>query len=160
VTHQTTSLQQIRRLQPSEASQLEGWSRGLQFSPQFNWTPASLAATLEGNVVLGLFRESEMISGLAVQGRTSDWEILWLATHPQHRRRGLMRQLLEHLVDNARRQERSWGCTKPDRVLLEVHFANKTALNLYQSLGFSEVGRRKNYYSDGGEARVFGLKLK
>jgi ribosomal-protein-alanine N-acetyltransferase len=32
------------------------------------------------------------------------------------------------------------------KVFLEVRHGNKSATNLYQKLGFEEVGRRKNYY--------------
>jgi [ribosomal protein S18]-alanine N-acetyltransferase len=48
------------------------------------------------------------------------------------------------------------------RTFLEVRISNETALQLYQSEGFVEIGQRRNYYptADGREdARVFELDL-
>ena len=39
-------------------------------------------------------------------------------------------------------------------VTLEVRGGNEAALELYKKLGFREVGRRKGYYSKGGEDAV------
>lgn len=48
------------------------------------------------------------------------------------------------------------------RMFLEVRISNETALRLYQSEGFVEIGQRRNYYptANGREdARVFELNL-
>ena len=48
------------------------------------------------------------------------------------------------------------------RTFLEVRFSNETALRLYQSEGFVEIGQRRNYYptaSGREDARVFELDL-
>ena len=37
---------------------------------------------------------------------------------------------------------------------LEVRGSNKAAMELYTKLGFREVGRRRGYYSKGGEDAV------
>ena len=39
-------------------------------------------------------------------------------------------------------------------VTLEVRGGNEAAMSLYKKLGFREVGRRKGYYSKGGEDAV------
>lgn len=47
-------------------------------------------------------------------------------------------------------------------IFLEVRPSNHVALRLYDSLGFNEIGRRKNYYPshDGHEdAQVLALQL-
>ena len=47
--------------------------------------------------------------------------------------------LLNHMLTRSR--------TMPvDRVLLEVRVSNQRAINLYQSVGFKQVGVRKDYY--------------
>ncbi len=53
--------------------------------------------------------------------------------------RGLGRQLLEFLLQQAR-QRQCQDC------FLELRASNHAAYHLYESLGFNEVGRRKNYY--------------
>lgn len=63
-----------------------------------------------------------------------------LAVFPRYRRRGAARALLVSLMDFARRRG-------GDFLTLEVRPSNGAAVALYKSLGFSEVGRRKGFYS-------------
>jgi ribosomal-protein-alanine N-acetyltransferase len=70
-----------------------------------------------------------------------------LAVHPDFRRRGIGKTLLEAVIDEARRHA-------VDRVTLEVRKSNEAAKKLYQVLGFSAKGLRKGYYSDDGEDAV------
>jgi ribosomal-protein-alanine N-acetyltransferase len=63
-----------------------------------------------------------------------------LAVHPAHRRRGLGRLLLLHAIDEGRNR----GATA---ALLEVRRSNQVAQSLYRSLGFHEIGTRREYYS-------------
>ena len=77
-----------------------------------------------------------------------------IAVHPDFRRQGIGRLLLEQVVAAARRQERL-------RVTLDVRFSNDTAQSLYRSFGFVARGLRKGYYSDNGEdALVMALELR
>lgn len=67
-----------------------------------------------------------------------------LAVHPSFRRRGIARALLGSILEEARR-------SGVELVFLEVRPTNVEALNLYESLGFRVIGRRKGYYFDTGE---------
>ena len=63
-----------------------------------------------------------------------------LAVHPEHRRIGLARHLLERaLAEGVDAGARS--------AQLEVRRSNEPALNLYRDLGFEIAGERKDYYS-------------
>jgi [ribosomal protein S18]-alanine N-acetyltransferase len=64
-----------------------------------------------------------------------------LAVHPLWRSRGVGSKLLRYLLDFAADQ----GCRT---ATLEVRPSNEPARRLYQSAGFLEVGRRKQYYTD------------
>ncbi|MBM4345124.1 MAG: ribosomal protein S18-alanine N-acetyltransferase [Deltaproteobacteria bacterium] len=44
--------------------------------------------------------------------------------------------------------------------LLEVHAGNGAALVLYRRCGFVQIGRRKAYYPDGGDALVLRIALR
>ncbi len=66
---------------------------------------------------------------------------------PDHRGRGVGRALVEAGMARASEQ----GCR---RVLLEVEHDNAPALALYRLLGFTELGRRENYYGAGRHALV------
>jgi ribosomal-protein-alanine N-acetyltransferase len=63
-----------------------------------------------------------------------------LAVHPAHRRKGLGRLLLQEAIEEGRER----GATA---ALLEVRRSNEAAQSLYRSLGFTEIGTRREYYS-------------
>ena len=63
-----------------------------------------------------------------------------LAVAPRHRRQGIARQLVEALGDALRAQG-------VQSLTLEVRASNEAAIQLYRSLGFTQVGRRPNYYT-------------
>ena len=67
-----------------------------------------------------------------------------LAVHPRFRRRGVARALLGQTMEGARR-------SGVELLFLEVRPTNGEALALYESFGFSVIGRRKGYYFDTGE---------
>jgi ribosomal-protein-alanine N-acetyltransferase len=70
--------------------------------------------------------------------------LLELACHPERRRRGFARSLLNALMDHARAEHKRL-------VLLEVRRSNLAATSLYESFGFETTGVRRGYYSDTGE---------
>ena len=67
-----------------------------------------------------------------------------VAVHPNHRRQGIARALLNDILEGATNR----GCR---RATLEVRRSNDPAQALYRSLGFEICGLRKEYYSDNGE---------
>ncbi len=81
-----------------------------------------------------------------------DIEILNMAVAPEHRRAGIARKLLSHVSYDAQ----MLGCTSAS---LEVEDGNTAAIALYQSLGFTEVGRRRGYYGPGCDALVMQASL-
>ena len=80
-------------------------------------------------------------------------QITNIATLPAFRRRGLAHAAFSALLDLAR--ERALAS-----VTLEVRVSNAPAIALYQRLGFTELGRRKNFYTKPTEdAIVMGITL-
>ena len=71
-------------------------------------------------------------------------QLIDIASHPQHRRKGYARELLNELLSFARREHKRL-------VLLEVRQSNEAAIRLYRSVGFVTTGVRRGYYSDTGE---------
>ncbi len=65
--------------------------------------------------------------------------ILNVCVRPEYRCRGIGRQLLRYLLDRAR----ALGMAE---AFLEVRPSNTTAIRLYQTLGFEQVGVRRGYY--------------
>ncbi len=66
-------------------------------------------------------------------------ELLHVVVAPEKRRRGAG----EALVRQALGQLAAAGCS---RCLLEVRESNTAGRQLYEKMGFSQVGRRKKYY--------------
>ncbi|HYP98338.1 MAG TPA: ribosomal protein S18-alanine N-acetyltransferase [Polyangiaceae bacterium] len=71
-------------------------------------------------------------------------QLLDMASHPAHRRRGYGRALLIELLRYAQREHKRL-------LLLEVRQSNEPAIRLYRSIGFDTTGVRRGYYSDTGE---------
>ena len=63
-----------------------------------------------------------------------------VAVSPEYRRQGIARRLIEELMLIAKEHELSF-------VTLEVRESNEPARVLYKKHGFTDVGRRKNYYN-------------
>lgn len=74
-----------------------------------------------------------------------------VAVHPDHRRRGIGRKLMQTIEQLVR----SRG---GDRLTLEVRKSNSWAQHLYQSLGYRAAGLRKGYYRDNNEDAIIMWK--
>lgn len=73
----------------------------------------------------------------------------------EHQGSGFGKELVEHMLRRAHAR-------RADAVFLEVRPSNRVAGYIYESLGFNEVGRRKNYYptqTGHEDARILALQL-
>jgi [ribosomal protein S18]-alanine N-acetyltransferase len=99
---------------------------------------------LEGRGVIGFF------AGWTV---ADEMHINNIASHPDYRRIGVGRKLIEHAIQEG-------GMRGVSFVLLEVRASNEAAQTLYKKLGFSYVSRRRDYYrSPTEDAFVMRLNL-
>ncbi|MFV0421595.1 ribosomal protein S18-alanine N-acetyltransferase [Oleidesulfovibrio sp.] len=97
--------------------------------------------------VFGFRVSDKVVAYIAVYHAAGELEILNIATHPDHRRRGYACKLLSMMLQVAAQM----GI---ERALLEVRRNNHPAINLYEHLGFEAVGVRKGYYRDTGEDAI------
>ncbi len=82
-----------------------------------------------------------------------DVQINNIAVHPDYRRLGIGRTVLEGIIEQLRKE----GIKN---VTLEVRPSNNAALTLYRKLGFRPLTIRKGYYTNPDEdALVLNLKL-
>ena len=87
----------------------------------------------------------EIIIGISISQQTIDEvELRYLSIHPDFKRRGLGKKLIENLIIQSK-------VDKVKRIFLEVSSNNKIALNFYKLLGFKTIGFRKKYYRDGSD---------
>jgi [ribosomal protein S18]-alanine N-acetyltransferase len=82
---------------------------------------------------------AETIGHGVMQVAAGESHILNLCVHPQWQRQRLGRKILRKLLSIARAQN-------ADTAFLEVRPSNKSAIVLYESEGFCEVGTRRGYY--------------
>ncbi len=107
------------------------------------WSENSVRSELENPLSLWLVAESDgaVIGYVGSQSVLGESDMMNLAVSPSARRCGVGRALVVELVSRLCEQGNY-------QLTLEVRASNDGAQQLYQQLGFLEVGRRKNYYSN------------
>lgn len=105
------------------------------------WSMAGIEETIQHGTTLGFVAElSGRVTGyLMIRTSGEEGEILNLAVLPEHRRRGIARELLARGIAALRSQ----GVTE---AYLEVRESNQAAISLYGANGFTPVGMRPHYY--------------
>ncbi len=89
--------------------------------------------------------EDPEIRGFAIaRCGIGEWEIENIVVAVEHRRRGIGSRLVREIL----RAARDAGAPS---VLLEVRESSVAARQLYEQLGFTEVGRRPRYYREPAE---------
>jgi len=73
-------------------------------------------------------------AGRGLRGMGQGWLIANVAVHPDHRRRGVARALMEATLESIVQRGGRW-------VILQLEHDNRGARALYEGLGFEEVGR-------------------
>jgi len=120
------------------------------FPPADRWGAEAIGLMLElpGTFALHHPRQGFVLARVAAEQA----EVLTLAVHPAARRQGHGAALLMGAMAGARAR----GATT---MFLEVAESNAAARGLYAAAGFAEVGRRRRYYPDGGDALVLRRDL-
>ncbi|MES2801075.1 MAG: GNAT family N-acetyltransferase [Bdellovibrionota bacterium] len=115
---------------------------------EFNWPIENIQTELVLSAFLICRDEDDRICGfLSYRNNEDVYEIMALGTALWARRKSVMSLLLRELQDNSRK------ASKP--IVLEVHSHNLKAINLYQKLGFKQIGVRKAYYMDRSDALTY-----
>ena len=105
------------------------------------WSENSVASELNNPLSLWLIAvEDETVVGyVGSQTVMGETDMMNVAVHPNHRRQGVARSLIAALVQALKDLE-------SHSLTLEVRASNEPAIALYTDLGFTEAGRRRNYY--------------
>ena len=105
------------------------------------WSERSIFAELTNPLSLWLVAVSgdHVVGYVGSQSVLDEADMMNIAVRPEFRRMGIAQGLVTALCDRLQeRQVRS--------LALEVRASNEPAKALYEKLGFSQVGRRSNYY--------------
>ena len=102
------------------------------------WPEIAVRSELTNKLALWLVAvEDGVVAGyVGSQTVLQEADMMNIAVADTHRRRGIARMLVEELI----RQLDAYQLT------LEVRASNSPAIALYEKLGFTQVGLRKNYY--------------
>lgn len=105
------------------------------------WSENSIASELNNRLSLWLVavEDEHVIGYVGSQTVIGETDMMNIAVHPDHRRKGIGTALILELIDALKTRG-------SHSLMLEVRRSNSSAISVYKNLGFLEVGRRKNYY--------------
>ena len=104
------------------------------------WILSSIASELNNPLALWLVavEDGDLIGYIGSQSVMGESDMMNVAVHPDHRRKGLGEMLVLALCEALSGENTS--------LALEVRASNAPAISLYEKLGFVQVGLRRNYY--------------
>ncbi|MDH5572520.1 MAG: ribosomal protein S18-alanine N-acetyltransferase [Gammaproteobacteria bacterium] len=122
----------------------------------FPWTAGIFRDCLRVGYLCWVYRQEGELKSYGVMSMgVGEAHILTVCVKPEAQGQGYGRRMMQHLLDFA-------GTHHAKKAFLEVRLANDVAIGLYKSMGFQEVGLRKDYYpSENGreDALVMVLEL-
>ena len=122
----------------------------------FPWTEGIFSDCIRvGYRCIVLEENGEIIAYGVMSVAAGEAHVFNVAVDIQLRNKGLGRKVMERLMADAK-------LMKSQSLFLEVRPSNIAAVNLYESLGFNQIGIRKDYYPhpDGREdAMIFAIEL-
>jgi len=86
-----------------------------------------------------LANKQQIVSHGVMSVAIGECHLLTLCVHPDYQRMGFGRKLFNLLLDRAEKLDAK-------QCFLEVRVGNEKAISLYRSMGFVQIGERKNYY--------------
>lgn len=112
------------------------------FDPEYgeSWSAAQcIAALAMPNSGMAIARRGNSPIGFAITRWVLDQqELLMIGVAPEAQREGVGKSIIDYVTQNFKQSGRKM-------LFLEVRDGNP-AYHFYQELGFTEMGRRKNYY--------------
>lgn len=107
---------------------------------EFPWSEGIFRDCLRVGYCCWCYEENNELTAYGVMSVAADEShILNLTVSRESQRKGIGRKMLKHFIHLARRHQ-------ADTLMLEVRPSNTAAIRLYETLGFNEIGVRRNYY--------------
>lgn len=105
------------------------------------WSENSIAYELTSRLSYWLvaLENGEVVGYIGSQSVLGESDMMNVAVHPDHRRKGVAEALVLALAKDLKERDNVY-------LTLEVRVSNAPAIALYEKLGFTQVGRRPNYY--------------
>ncbi|MGM9632131.1 MAG: ribosomal protein S18-alanine N-acetyltransferase [Eubacteriales bacterium] len=104
------------------------------------WSESALELFVgEDNFAVVAISEDRLLSYCTVTAVLDEAQIINVATDKEHRGKGYAKRVLESVIDECQRRGTVY-------LSLEVRASNAGAVSLYENLGFSVSGNRKDFY--------------
>ena len=118
------------------------------------WTIDGICAELknENARFFVALKEKKVVGYVGMHDVFSCCYVANVAVLPEFRRMGIAKRLMQEILDYGKK-------TNAEFLSLEVRQSNVAAISLYESLGFEEVGVRKNFYERPTENAVIMTKF-
>jgi ribosomal-protein-alanine N-acetyltransferase len=128
---------EVRRMQLAD---LPDVLRNERLGYMHPWTEGIFRDCLRNGQECWLLMSSNLNVGHGILSiAAGESHLLNVCVHPDFQGHGFGRILVEHILERAR-------AGKASTIFLEVRPSNVAACELYDKLGFNEVGIRENYY--------------
>jgi len=106
----------------------------------YPWTPGIFEDCLKVGYVAEVFVDDEEIIAYGLMSTAAqEAHVFNVCVNKEQRRNGYGRKMMNHLMGIAKTKQ-------ANSVFLEVRPSNKSAIYLYEDMGFNEISLRKNYY--------------
>ncbi|NOY17203.1 MAG: ribosomal protein S18-alanine N-acetyltransferase [Gammaproteobacteria bacterium] len=123
-----------------------------QASYDFPWTEGIFRDCLKKKYPSMLFvQQKKILAYVIFHFIVDECHLLNLCIRQEDRRQGLATKMVQYLMNQARQNDMG-------SIFLEVRKSNAAAINLYDKLGFNEIGLRRDYYP-GSSGREDALVL-
>lgn len=113
------------------------------------WSEQEFTALLNSGVVFSCAKDNGFALG-RIAGH--EVELLTIAVDPKQRRQGIAKDLMHRFEERATEKG-------AHDAFLEVAENNSAAIALYRHFGFSEAGRRKDYYATPTGTKITALVM-
>jgi [ribosomal protein S18]-alanine N-acetyltransferase len=137
----------------ADACDIELWAQGFDIAELATngWSLESLLKLTSDFPAFYLFVDSKLAACFIYQQiDVGHFEVLFLGTRADFRRKGLQEVLLAHFLK----------FHKTSHLWLECRADNHPAICLYSKLGFTKTGLRPRYYKDGMDAILMNFSEK
>lgn len=125
---------------PMDAADLERVIENEMRAYAYPWTRGNFTDCMKArNECRTVFLEDEIVGHGILSFGAAEAHLLNVCIRRDRQGHGYGRLLVEHMLERARLRA-------AEIVFLEVRPSNLVACRLYESLGFNEIGVRKNYY--------------
>lgn len=127
----------IRPMEPADTEAVSLLERQIFTQP---WSRQGFLYALEGeNLFFVVQKESKIVAYCGMYCAADEGEIVNVAVKEDCRQEGIGRKMLSELLAAAK----DAGI---QTIVLEVRTSNQAAIHLYETLGFTICGRRKDFY--------------